>query len=92
MTEGMLRPREPRMDLGPAGYGIGTRTWRVQALVDGVAAVSDSWPTIKNRSGLGDPEVLRGYTLVVMGPSRVVDDAPLWNPPGFTLVDNDPSP
>ena len=89
MTEGMLRPREPRLDLAPAGYGIGTRIWRVQALVDGNAVVSDSWPTILRRAGLGDPEVFRTYTLVLMGPSSDIDE-PLWNPPGFTIVDNDP--
>jgi hypothetical protein len=38
MTEGMLRPREPRIDLNAAGYGMGTRTWRVQALVGSAPA------------------------------------------------------
>jgi hypothetical protein len=90
MTEGMLRPREPRMDLSASGYGVGTRTWRVQALVGGEAVVSDSWPTIERRSGIEAPSSGRGYTLVVMGPSSVVDDATPWNPPGITIVDNDP--
>lgn len=90
VMEGMLRPREPRLDLAPAGYGVGTRTWRVQALVNGFAVVSDSWPTIKRRSGLDDPTIGRGYTLILMGPSMVVEDAASWNPPGFTMVDNDP--
>jgi hypothetical protein len=86
----MLRPREPRMDLSASGYGVGTRTWRVQALVGGEAVVSDSWPTIERRSGIEAPSSGRGYTLVVMGPSSVVDDATPWNPPGITIVDNDP--
>jgi hypothetical protein len=89
MTEGMLRPREPRVDLTPVGYGMGTRTWRVQALVGSEAVVSDSWPTILGRSGLEAPATGRGYTLVVMGPSSK-PDVPLWNAPAFTLVDNDP--
>jgi hypothetical protein len=91
VTEGMLRPRVPRTDLNPAGYGVGTRTWRVQALVGAEAVVSDIWPLILRRSGLEAPVSGRGYTLVVMGPSTDLD-APLWNPPGFTLVDNDPMP
>jgi hypothetical protein len=89
MTEGMLRPRVPRTDLDPAGYGVGTRTWRVQASGGAGTLVSDSWPTILSRSGLEAPEIGRGYTLVVMGPSSDVGAA-LWNPPGITLVDNDP--
>jgi hypothetical protein len=91
MTEGMLRPRDPRLDLNAAGYGIGTRTWRVQALVDGTPVVSDSWMTVLGRAGLAEPAIGRTYTLVVMGPSEKLD-APLWNPPGFTIVDNDPEP
>jgi hypothetical protein len=91
LTEGMLRPRVPRTDLNPAGYGVETRSWRVQALVGIEAIVSDSWPTILGRSGLDAPMSNRGYTLVLMGPSTDIDDT-LWNPPGFTVVDNDPLP
>jgi hypothetical protein len=91
VTEGMLRPRVPRTDLAPAGYGVGTRSWSVQALVGTGVVVSDNWPTILGRSDLEAPMSGRGYTLVVMGPYTDVD-APLWNPPGFTLVDNDPMP
>jgi hypothetical protein len=93
LTEGMLRPREPRLDLNPGGYGVGTRTWRVQAHVDEFLVVSDSWPTLLGRSGLGNPEGLRTYTLVLMGPASVIDaDDTRWNPAGFTIVDNDPMP
>jgi hypothetical protein len=92
MTEGMLRPREPRRDTSAAGYGVGARTWRVQALAGGEVIISDGWDTIHRRSTVTDLQVGRGYTLVVMGPSRVLAGAQYWNPPGFTVVDNDPMP
>jgi hypothetical protein len=62
----------------------------VHALVGGDAVVRDWGPTKAGRSGIAAPSRGRGYTLVVMGPSRVVDDATPWNPPGITIVDNDP--
>ncbi len=91
MTEGALRPLEPRLDLAPAGYGIGTRTWRVQALDNGTVAISDSWSVVLARSGASDPEIGRGYTLVAMGPKND-EGRGWWNAAGFTIVDNDPSP
>jgi hypothetical protein len=91
ITEGMLRPREPRSDTTAVGYGIGTRTWRVQALTGGNVVVSDSWDVVTRRGALAELRADGDYTLVVMGPSRVVAAAPLWNQPGFTIVDNDPT-
>jgi hypothetical protein len=91
LTEGALRPREPRTDVLPESYGIGDDDWTVDALVSGSPVVSEPWPKVLERSDMPVPQVGRGYTLVLMGPAGKFGTG-FWNEPGFALVDNDPKP
>jgi hypothetical protein len=90
ISEGTLRPREPRIDLGPDDFGIDTRDFAVQVNDNGSPLFDERWPAILSRSGIDEPEIGRGYTLVLIGPSSEIRARGWWNEPAFTLVDNDP--
>jgi hypothetical protein len=89
-AEGALRPAEPRVDLDAAAWGVSQFSWDVAATRYGSVAFTESWRAIEQRAQSGVPKNGRGYTLVVMGPSFEVDDQGWWNPPAFTVIDNDP--
>lgn len=91
MTEGALRPREPRTDLLPTTIGIGIAGWSIQARVNGSPVFADTWPVVLERSGIVELEEGRGYTLVLIGPSSDYGSG-WWNPSAVTIVDNDPMP
>jgi len=91
ITEGALRPREPRIDLLPSMIGVGISGWRIQARVGGSPVFAETWPVVLERSGIAELELGHGYTLILVGPSSDFGDG-WWNPPAVAIVDNDPMP
>ena len=89
-TEGVLRPREPRMDLPSPSWGVNTATWSVEMTRDGYAVASELWIAVRRRAGIQQLEDGRGYTIIGLGPSPDVATHGFWNPVAFALVDNDP--
>jgi hypothetical protein len=89
-TVGAIRPREPRSDLPPSSWGANFLTWAVEGTMDGVAYVSELWPSIRRRAGIEELEYGRGYTLVAIGPSIEIETDGFWNEFAFALIDNDP--
>jgi hypothetical protein len=91
MTEGMLRPREPRLDLPTSAYGGGSDQWSVLVTSsNGAAAIQEPWPAVLERGGIDGLEAGRGYTLIVIGPPGGVPKRSWWNAPAITLIDNAP--
>jgi hypothetical protein len=90
MTEGMLRPREPRLDLAPTAYGAGSDDWSVQVTDSSGTPIKEQWPAVLARSGIDELSVGHGYTLIVIGPGGGVPKRNWWNAPAITLIDNAP--
>jgi hypothetical protein len=91
MTEGMLRPREPRLDLPTTAYGGGSDEWSVLVTSsDGAEPIQEPWPAVLERGGIEALESGHGYTLIVIGPAGGVPKRNWWNAPAITLIDNAP--
>lgn len=89
-TEGTLRPRDPRVDLQALDWGANKTTWTVDATVDGTRYASVNWKTVRKNGRIDQLEDGRGYTLIALGPSFLLDRRGFWNDFTFTVVDNDP--
>jgi hypothetical protein len=90
LSEGVLRPRDPRADLPTTSWGVNTATWSLAGTVSGVTYASELWPAVRRRSGITKFEDGRGYTLIAIGPAIDLEVEGFWHPFAFTAVDNDP--
>lgn len=91
MREGYLRPRQPRVDLTRASYGVGEEDWSVQATwgTGQTERFAEFWPEVLERAGLSDLEAARTYTVILVGPDVGLGSGPWWNAPAFALIDNE---
>jgi hypothetical protein len=89
ITEGTLRPREPRLDLGTDDYGVGLSGWALEVNAAGTPVFEESWADVLERGGIEELEPGRGYTLVLIGPAAGAARS-WWNGSVLTIVDNDP--
>jgi hypothetical protein len=91
MTQGMLRPREPRLDLAPTAYGSGGDDWSVQVTDSSGTPIKEQWSAVLARGGIDELELDHAYTLIVIGPGGGLPKRSWWNAPAVTIIDNAPS-
>lgn len=91
MTEGMLRPRTPRLDLAPSAYGSGGDDWSVQVTDSSGTPIKEQWSAVLERGGIDELEVGHGYTLIVIGPGGDLPKRSWWNAAAITIIDNAPA-
>lgn len=91
LPEGALRPRDPRVDLNAASWGVNYAAWSLGATLNGVTYASEPWAVVRRRAGIDTFEDGRGYTLIAIGPSVDLQASGFWHDFAFTAVDNDPS-
>jgi hypothetical protein len=89
---GAIEPRPADTRFSAVELGVEASDHGLQAVgVDGAVMLQDSWPNIRDASGLSEIIESRTYTAILVGPNPLVLKRGWWNDPAFVLVDNDPT-
>jgi hypothetical protein len=89
---GSIEPRPADVRFGAAELGVESPDHGLQAIgADGGAMLQDSWPNIRDASGLSEIAQSRTYTAILVGPNPLILKKGWWNEATFVLVDNDPT-
>jgi hypothetical protein len=83
------RPAETRYSVSELGVDDG---YALQAVDErGEVALEQSWNDVLSASSVPRVTFGRTYTAIFLGPNPVIHKRGWWNPPAFSLVDNDPT-
>ncbi|HKY39493.1 MAG TPA: hypothetical protein VJN18_26320 [Polyangiaceae bacterium] len=89
---GSIAPRPADVRFGAVELGVESPNHGLQAVgADGGVLLQDSWPNIRDASGLSEITESRTYTAILVGPNPPIRKKGWWNAATFVLVDNDPT-
>jgi hypothetical protein len=88
---GGIEPRPADVRFSPAELGVARSDFGLQAVGDSGVLFQESWPDIREASGLDEIVATRNYTAVLLGPDPLLLKKGWWNGSAFSLVENDPT-